>query len=130
MEVAEILLGMRAAEEAEGVSRGELDVPELATEAGRSDTPARPGGQVTADVEGGWAYEEAFSFGNIDEPIVGDNYSFTRSYPSNSLAELHRLTESRVRSLALARYVSPSLHSSSRSSAGRGASRRGTPFPV
>ena len=38
-EIAEILLGIRAAEQAEDIGREELDMPESANEAGATNTP-------------------------------------------------------------------------------------------
>ena len=69
------------------------------------------------------------NFGDIDEPVIGDDNDIAASHASSKLANVQRSTGSRAPSQALAQYISPSLQSSNKSSTRKGTSRRSTLFP-
>lgn len=135
-EIAEILLGMRAAEQAEDIGGEELDMPESANEAGAANTPDISGLQTVATFREERISEEEsqgsclLNFSDINEPIIEDHNSIGASYASNRSVDIQRSMESRVPSQAPARYSSPSLQSSNKSSTRKGTSRRSTPFPA
>ncbi len=135
-EIAEILLGMRAAEQAEDIGGGELDVLETTNEAGAANALHKSGLQTAAGAEGERVSEEesqrscALNFGDIDEPILGDENSIAASHASNRSVNIQRSIEGRVSLEAPARYASPSLQSSNKSSSKKGTSRRSTAFPA
>jgi len=132
-EIAEILLGMRAAEQAEDIGRGELDVPETTNELGADADISGLQTAARAKEEGmseGESQRSCFlNFGDIDEPVIGDDNDIAASHASSKSANVQRSTGSRAPSQALAQYISPSLQSSNKSSTRKGTSRRSTPFP-
>jgi hypothetical protein len=135
-EIAEILLGMRAAEQAEDIGGGELDVLETTNEAGAANALHKSGLQTAAGAKGERVSEEesqrscALNIGDIDKPILGDENSIAASHASNRSVNIQRSIEGRVSLEAPARYASPSLQSSNKSSSKKGTSRRSTAFPA
>jgi hypothetical protein len=133
-EIAEILLGMRAAEQTEDTGGG--DVLETTNEAGAANALHISGLQTAARAEEERMSEEEsqrscfLNFGDIDEPILGDEQSIAASHASNRSVNIQRSIEGRVPLEAPARYASPSLQSSNKSSSKKGASRRSTAFPA
>ncbi|KAN0103560.1 hypothetical protein V8E51_011873 [Hyaloscypha variabilis] len=133
-EIAEILLGMRAAEQTEDAGGG--DVLETTNEAGAANALHISGLQTAARAEEERMSEEEsqrscfLNFGDIDEPILGDEQSIAASHASNRSVNIQRSIEGRVPPEAPARYASPSLQSSNKSSSKKGASRRSTAFPA
>lgn len=134
-EIAEILLGMRAAEQAEDIGWGASDVPETNNEAGAVDADIS-GLQTAARAEEERSSEEEsqrscfLNFGDIDEPILGDENSIAASHASNRSVNIQRSIDGRVPLEEPARYASPFLQSSDKSNSKRGTSRRSTPFPA
>ncbi|KAN0095005.1 hypothetical protein V8E51_015716 [Hyaloscypha variabilis] len=133
-EIAEILLGMRAAEQTEDAGGG--DVLETTNEAGAANALHISGLQTAARAEEERMSEEEsqrscfLNFGDIDEPILGDEQSIAASHACNRSVNIQRSIEGRVPLEAPARYASPSLQSSNKSSSKKGASRRSTAFPA
>jgi hypothetical protein len=134
-EIAEILLGMRTAEQAEDFGGGELDVPETTNEPGAADADIS-GLQTAARAEEegmseGESQRSCFlNFGDIDEPILGDENGIAALHASNRSVNIQRSIEGRVPLEVLARYASPSLQSSDKSNGKMGTGRRSTPFPA
>jgi hypothetical protein len=134
-EIVEILLGMRAAEQAEDIGGGELDVLETTNEAGAANTLHISGLQAATRAEEERMSEEEsqhscfLNFGDIDEPIRGDNNSIGALYAPSRSVDLQRSIEGGAPSQAPTRHISPSLQSSNKSSSKKGTSRRNTPFP-
>ena len=134
VEIAEILLGMRAAEQAEDIGGGKLDVLETTNEPGAADTDIS-GLQTAARAEEERLSKEGsqrscfLNFGDMDEPIMGDDNSIGALYTSNRSVGIQRSIESRVSSQTPARYSSPPLQSSDKSNSKKGTHRRSTPFP-
>ncbi len=133
-EIAEILLGMRAAEQTEDT--GGKDVLETTNEAGAANALHISGLQTAARAEEERMSEEEsqrscfLNFGDIDEPILGDDNSIGALYASNRSVDIQRPIESKGPSQAPTRYISPSLQSSNKSSSKKGTSRRSILFPA
>jgi hypothetical protein len=123
---------MRADEQAEDIGGGELDVP--GNEAGAVNTPHISGLQtVVGAEEEGISEEESqrscfLNFGDIEEPIMGDNNSNTASHTSNKSVNIQRSIESRVLFQTPTQNSSPSLQSLNKSNGKKGTGRRSTPF--
>ena len=135
-EIAEILLGMRAAEQVGNISGGELDVLGSPNEAGTATTLHISGSQAaTRSEEERMSEEESqrscfLNFGEIDEPILGDDQSVGALDGPNRSVDIQGSIESGAPYQAPTQYVSPSLQPSNKSSSNKGTSRRSMPFPA